>query len=168
MTINQTFDYYDIVNKPKEPSFAEEHIPTFLNIARKLGYFQQTPTPTVEQKIYPREMAINMPKIPYQAGRDEKTPRPLIYVFDRVEEIIDHIGLSPGQQRVLQLNFDNSSYRDFISDIPYQEDGSLFGNYYFQTIALGNYVSERFQQKGLGTKISIGTNKKLEFTFQKI
>ncbi len=143
-----TYDFHDIVPKPREPSFAEKHLPTFLGLAQRLGYFQPRPEPKVEQREYPAEMTIKMPKIPWSAGRGGETHRPFVYVFDRAEEIVDRTRFSKGQKRKLFLQMDKRSFEDFYGDIPARGDDNMCGDVMFALIAVQGYADQRFEEKG--------------------
>ncbi len=143
-----TYDFHDIVPKPREPTFAEIYLPTFLGLARRLGYFQSVPEPEIEQKDYPDAMAVRMPEIPWSAGRDGETHRPFVYVFDRAEEIVDRMRFGDGQKRKLLLQMDRGSFEYFYGDIPARGDDNMFGDVMFALIAVQGYADERFEAKG--------------------
>lgn len=149
MGIEQTtYDFHDIVPKPRESTFAERNLPTFLGLARKLGYFQPEPEPEVQQEDYPTEMKIKIPEIPWSAGRDGQTHRPFVYVFDRAEEVVNRMRFDAGQKRELLLQMDRRSFEDFYSDIPARGDDNMFGDVMFALEAVVRYAEQRFEEKG--------------------
>ncbi len=156
MGIEQTtYDFHDIVPKEREPTFAERNLPTFLGLARKLGYFQPTPEPEVEQRDYPAEMKVNMPEVPYDNGGQ---PHPLLYFFERVGELSDKVGFSPAQKRKFEFRMDRDSWERVIS-VPFHGDGTLGGDAMFHTMALFDYASEFFEEKGYRvTSAGAGSN----------
>ena len=153
------YNFEDIVPKPRELTFAEKNLPTFLGLARKVGYFQPMPEMSVEQKVYSSDIMIKMPEIPYGAGRDGVINRPFVYVFDKVEEIVNAIKVEETQTLTLQLLLGKQSFEDFYSDIPCRGDDNMFGSVMFALIAVQNYAAQRleingFKVLGVGTRDS--------------
>jgi len=122
-------------------------LPTFLKLAQYGGYFK--PVSEVEPINYPFEISITMPKIPFNAGRDEQTHRPFVYLFDRTEELLNKIKFTNGQKRKLILKMDELSFEYFYDDVPSRSDDNMFGDALFALISIKDYAEQRFKEKQL-------------------
>ena len=80
------------------------------------------------------------------AQKHEKTF--FVFVFDRVEELLDRIPFNSGQERKLALYMDRQSFSDFVEDIPCQGDDNIFGRVMFALSTVSGYASVRFDEKG--------------------
>ncbi|GEM_PF-3488248 len=149
MSIDETvYNFHDIVPDPRKRTRGERYVPTFLGLARRMGYFRAEPEPEVVRKEYPAQLMINMPEIPYDNGGH---PHPLLYLFERVQELADRMQFSPDQGRKFTLKMDPRSFARVIN-VPFRNDPSLFANIFENamdhTIALYIYSQEWFGGRG--------------------
>ena len=91
---------------------------------------------------------VQMPEIPASAGYDGVTPRPFVYLLDRVGEIVERMSDAPGQQRKLTLRMSRRSFEDFYGDIPARGDDNWVGDAMFALMAVSEHADERLGRKG--------------------
>lgn len=146
MGVEQTvFDYHDIV---PQPTWAERNLPTFLGLARRMGYF----LPDTMPREYPAQMTMNMPQIPWSVSS-----HPLLTLFDMVYQAANQMVFKPGEERTLKLRLDRGSFWS-VTNVPYHPDDSSFvGDAMNNIIAISSCAAEWFEQKGYAiTNTEIG------------
>ena len=157
------YNFHDIVPKPKGPTFAEKHLPTFLGLVQRIGYCQPVPETEVERGDFSTSMTVNMPEIPYGNGGHE---HPLLYFFEQAGELMDRVSFTGDQEREFRFRMDRPSL-DRMVNVPHRGDDSMFGDAMYHTIALFDYASEWFAEQGYSvTSVGIGSDNdfKLEIT----
>ncbi len=142
MTLDQTvYDYYDIVPRPREPTWAERHTPKLLSAARKHGYFLAPAEPAVVPQPFPDEFTVRMPEIPY----DSKV-HPLIRLCEMVEAFADRVWFEGYNYKEMRVIMNPSSFEEVIA-VPFNGDDTIGGDAYFHSIALSQYVCGIFDEK---------------------
>lgn len=173
MTLEQQLDFYDIVPKKKELSFSEKYLPTFRQFGQNFlnnlfGPKEKQPEISQQTTNYADHLIIIMPEIPYAAGRNGITPRPFVYVFDRLSEIIEKVPFAEGQERTFTLKMDDRSFKDFDGDIPFMGDDTLVGNGMFAFAAIFQYGEQRFSPLGYNvTSAGNGENNSIRIKLKK-
>ena len=147
------FDYRDIV---PQPTWAEQNLPTFLGLARRMGYFLPDQTP----KEYPAEMTVQMPSMPWSALQET---HPLLDFFGKVYDVANRMVFKPGEEKQLHLRLDEVSF-DRVISVPYHGDDSSFvGDAMFHLMALNDYAQQWFEQRGYRvTSFGAGSSHELE------
>jgi hypothetical protein len=130
------FNYNEIV---PEPTFAQKHLPTFLEVVQKWGYFKK-PEEKVDVGKY---VKIRMPQVPYDNGGHN---HPLLYFFESVQKLADKVNFSDDEQKNFTFMYDESSCRRIIN-VDFQGDGTFMGNAMDHTIALSSIAYEWFEQQ---------------------
>ena len=162
MAIDDTvYQFSDVVPQPRELGFVETYFPTFLRWAERFGLAKRAPEPIVKKKDYPAIVRIVLPEIPFLARDDGEIRRPFVYVFDRIEEVVDKMIFEEGLERRLNFLMDKTSFERFYSDIPAREDDNMFGDVMNVFSVVYQYAQERFEPKGFkirgcGTSTEIG------------
>ncbi len=114
---DKVYEFYEIVPRSRESSSV-----------------QSAQEPNVEPLVYPDVVRVNLPPDnPFSPWRKGERQSPFLYVFDRVEEIVDRMKFDSGQRKELIIMMDVPTFQQFWSDIP---------------IISKHYASQRMGPKG--------------------
>jgi hypothetical protein len=154
MTLDQNvYDYHDIVPKPRELTWAERNLPTFLGVARSKGYFLAPAEPPMVRRNFPKEITVRMPTIVSDYSPEGRHP---LYDFcDLVMAFADRVDFDAPKKITCLL--DDLSF-DRVTAVPFQGDDTLIGDVMYHTLALFRYAEAYFRGKEHYDLSSVGVS----------